>query len=454
MPALAAILTLVLGAPATADAEADLRDELAQMRADLAAIRAQQRDGWMDQARADQIRGIVEDVLADSATRASLQGATDGAVCGYQRGVGFFVGTPDGSFRLEIFGFTQQRFVYNAGYDAAERAPYGVDSVWGFESRRNELFLNGNILDKSLQYLVGFSYDQHTDPEYMPSANGNPGVATGAQLGISYLNLTKQLADGWFVQVGSIFTPWTYQSHLFAAQNTQMGEYSPLEFLFGAAYTTGVNVGVANEQIIWQLCWGDAIGLAPSGWNADSNQSGAVATRLNWKLAGNWDEYANETSFPGDPFGAFIGVAARWQNGRAINPVAAQTAGQWGLTADINLMFGGANLIAQGVYIADYVSSRAGAWGALVQGGFFVSDSVELFANWTIANAVGTQSVANLGGNWYIDRASLKVTARAMVPTSGNFGTFYAAFLPAQGLLDAAAPNNTVSFVLQLQMAF
>ena len=39
------------------------------MRAELAAIRVQQSDGWIDQARAEQVRGIVRDVLADSSTR-------------------------------------------------------------------------------------------------------------------------------------------------------------------------------------------------------------------------------------------------------------------------------------------------------------------------------------------------------------------------------------------------
>ena len=57
-----------------------IQSELAAMRAELAAIRSVQQESWVTQQRATQIRAVVQDVLADSATRESFR--TDGAQCG------------------------------------------------------------------------------------------------------------------------------------------------------------------------------------------------------------------------------------------------------------------------------------------------------------------------------------------------------------------------------------
>jgi hypothetical protein len=50
----------------------DVQRELAAMRAEVAAIRTRMQDGWLDELRAEQVRGVVRDALADSATRASF----------------------------------------------------------------------------------------------------------------------------------------------------------------------------------------------------------------------------------------------------------------------------------------------------------------------------------------------------------------------------------------------
>ena len=50
----------------------DVQRELAAMRADLRAIRTQMQDGWLDEERARQVRAVVQDALADSATRTSF----------------------------------------------------------------------------------------------------------------------------------------------------------------------------------------------------------------------------------------------------------------------------------------------------------------------------------------------------------------------------------------------
>jgi hypothetical protein len=69
-------------------------DEQAKQIEDL---KAQNGEAWLTEQRASQIRGIVGDVLGDSAGRASLR--TDGALAGYDRN--FFIASADGIEYLE-----------------------------------------------------------------------------------------------------------------------------------------------------------------------------------------------------------------------------------------------------------------------------------------------------------------------------------------------------------------
>ena len=57
--------------------------ELDAMRAELRAIRAQRGEAWLDERRAAEVRALVQDVLADSSTRASFAG--DAPMTGYDR---------------------------------------------------------------------------------------------------------------------------------------------------------------------------------------------------------------------------------------------------------------------------------------------------------------------------------------------------------------------------------
>jgi hypothetical protein len=180
----------------------------------------------------------------------------------------------------------------------------------------------------------------------------------------------------------------------------------------------------------------------------------AATGRVNWRLCGTWDQYALESSFPGQPFGAFIGVAGQLQNGRAINPASAGGLNPRAVTADMALMFGGANLILQGIWADDWVDADRASWGALAQGGVFVAPAVEAFASWGIADVGGTQNRINVGANWYLARQALKLTAMAVVPLSPVPSNFTDAVLPPQGLAGGAAPNNDLSVVVQLQAEF
>src|SRR5262245_52609458 len=49
-----------------------LRNENQQMRGEIDDLHAQNDENWLTESRAEQIRGLVQDVIADADTRASL----------------------------------------------------------------------------------------------------------------------------------------------------------------------------------------------------------------------------------------------------------------------------------------------------------------------------------------------------------------------------------------------
>ncbi len=91
---------------ASAEANSDTNQQIQQLRKEIAELKAAQGDQWLTQERAKEIRGIVQDVLADADTRASLQ--STGATSGYDNG--FFIASPDGNFKLVVNGQLQIRY--------------------------------------------------------------------------------------------------------------------------------------------------------------------------------------------------------------------------------------------------------------------------------------------------------------------------------------------------------
>ena len=449
--ACATVATSAAESPSAGDAHPLAR--IAAMRAEVAELRRAHEERWLDESRAEAVRAVVRDVLADTATRSSWRSEGGGPFGGYDPARGFFLGIEDGGELIRAFGFVQVRFVANAGYDAPQRTP-AADVLWGSEIRRAQLFVTGQLSGPDLTWLIGLTIGSYNDPYPLRGIEVNPNAVLGTPPGISYLSVTKQFGGGWYGQAGQIFTPFTYESHLFSTAQTQAGECSMIEWLFTANFTAGVNLGYSDDSIQWQLCYGNEIGTVPGQWDADTNQGVAVTSRLNWKLCGTWEQYALETSFPGQPFGAFLGIAGLYQNGRGINPSPAYGLNPRAATADLALMFGGANLILQGIWAQDWVEPDATSWGGLVQGGFFLNPVLEAFGSFAAADVVNLQGMAQAGLNWYIDRQSLKLTGRVVVPVFGNPQGVTADVLPPQGLAGGPNPNNDVSVVLQLQAEF
>ena len=121
--------------PTTASIE-ELRQMVVDLQSEVSDLKNQDKT-WLNQQRADQVRDLVHDVLADADTRSSLQGS--GVTAGYDGGA--FLQSADGNWKLKINGQVQARWLYN-------RAD-GQDSEHGFEQRRTKAIFSGHVADPS-----------------------------------------------------------------------------------------------------------------------------------------------------------------------------------------------------------------------------------------------------------------------------------------------------------------
>jgi hypothetical protein len=427
----------------------DVQAELDAMRADLAGIRAAQGERWLTERRAGEIRALVADALADSSARTSWNASGDRI--GWDDG--FVLRSWDDSFLVRINMLGQGRFVLNNNTQPTGSQPPAAvpdsgtnrndQNTWGFEVRRAQLFFSGHVTDPSVEYMFGMAQDSQTDPYFLQQRG----------VGLIYAYVRKRFGDSLSVTVGRQNAPFTSESTLFNAGFTQMGEYSIFEYRAGLGQQTGACLEWRDDAVRWQGGWFDDVVPIPGNlaqWNSLFNAGVAVSSRLEWKPAGTWAQFAKESSFRGEDLGIALGGGVSWATGRSINSLIGIDASQFAATADARASFGGANAIAQ-LYWNDDGQDGTDQWGMNLQGGAFLADDVEAFAALSWFRVADPQWFVQAGGNLYLHGNALKLTAMAIVPLGGSFADASTYSLAGTGVSDVA---NNFSFVAQLQVMF
>ena len=304
------------------------------------------------------------------------------------------------------------------------------------------------------------AYDAQNDPYNADAGNFN----------LYYAMVTKTFGDGFSVSVGQMNVPFTVESNLFNAGSTQMGDYSIFEYMFGAGQQVGAMAKLEKDAFRVSGGWynivqTDSSGTVGQSWDNDNNQSIAIASRAEYKVAGTWDQFSKESSFKGEEFGLLIGGGVIWQNGRAQNSDSTYNANPLGLTADAQAKFGGFNLIGQFLWQDGYpgTDSSSSVWGFNVQGGAFITEDLEVFGAWAYADtaesgsssaSLGTTNYLQTGANWYFAKNSIKATVMGIIPLNNNAaqGGNLREFDGGVGLSDGG--DNNFSLVCQLQVMF
>ncbi|MEY4119081.1 MAG: hypothetical protein RLZZ116_2409 [Planctomycetota bacterium] len=376
-----AVTTLAIGGAAFgAEQNNDALAQIAELKAQIAELKGAQGSQWLTEQRAAEIRGIVTDVLADSETRSSLQGASGSGYNG-----GFFLSSSDGNFSMKINVLEQIRWTFNNQEDANN------EQVSGFENKRTRLTFSGNMVDSSWSYRLGY---------YLGYSNSNePGVGEG-DLGDA--SVAKDFGNGFSVTVGQFRLPFSAEYAIDTGM-LQFNDYSVANTVFNAGYGQGLMIGYSADAFRFGLAYVNELADANQAWGSVPSNDWAFSGRAEFKFSGDWAQFNDAQSWKGEGMGAKVGIgyASEQDNANGTNP--------YTMTIDGTVDFGGAN-IAAAYYSADDDAGTDGT-GFTVGGGVFVTDDFEAVLRYeNIEDAFATElNTLVVGGNWYLAKNTAKL---------------------------------------------
>jgi len=384
-----------------------LRRKTDEQEKKIEELKSENGEVWLTAQRAQQIRGIVTDALSDSANRSSFR--KDGAIAGYDNG--FYLASADGNYRMNIGGQVQSRFSYAYATRSSlnsEQRQAGAQNESGFELRRVRINFFGHVFDPSWTYRVQFASDRD---------GGN-------------LNNPFNLEDV-FIQ--------------------KFAERSLVNQYYNTKWIQGILLGWESEKLRTYASYNDGganrnlAAIQPNGEVVDW----AFTGRVEYKLDGEWGQFKDMQGWRGSPFAAMVGAAVNWQHAPGNPPDGRPSIGNGQIspttndqltlltyTADFNLRGNGWSLWS--AFLGNYLYDGGNAavaqgiesslsYGAVVQGGFFVADALELIARYEflrvnsgqaasdVNSALSRQTLnlATVGFNYYFNKNDVKFTLDA-----------------------------------------
>ena len=345
---------------------ADLQARLDAAEARIAELSAAQNQDWLSESRADEIRGLVHDVLADADTRASLQG--NGASAGYNGG--FTVGSGDGSYSLTVNGVLQQRWVHSDVDD-------GGDADDGFDSGLTALQFSGSI-GGDYGYDIRLHYDDAGDWD----------VAWGYG--------TVDMGDGMTLSMGDMKVPlnreWmTNAEHQLGMDRSWTGSNENWR-----DNTRGISLGWGGDSNKWTLMYGNNDG---DDWAGNDN-SWNLTVRGDWLLSGNWGDFDDFSVASGGSEAMALGVAWSSYDGGDGNVNGDDDS--WNLGVDLSMNWDGSG----GVAYNDDDAVDANAMGWVAQWSTWLNSDWELYVRYEsydadTADSTDDAEIWGIGVNQY-----------------------------------------------------
>jgi len=369
---------------------------LGTLQGDLDLVRAESSDTWMTEARAEQVRGLVQDVLADADTRASLQGS--GATSGYDKG--FFIASPDGNFKLTMNANVQFRFAYDS---VDQPIGTGEGDYFGFSNQRTALIFKGHAYDPSLTYFV--------------QALWGPGYTSNlldAWIG-------KSFDGGWKFRAGKFREPFMRET--LVGYNQQLAvDRTLMQYYMGIGRSQGLEFSNQGDEFKLSIAAFESFssigGNAGLGAIGSTYDSIALAVRADWLAMGSWADVKNYTAFGAAEDSLLIGgaIAYATTDGQLAGTSGQQHDFRW--TGDVTWNFEGGSLAAA-VVMADIeenptAATRSGdtAWGFNVQGAMFLDDDMQAFLRYEWADSMydgeDDMSIVQAGLNYYLHGQNVK----------------------------------------------
>jgi hypothetical protein len=381
------------------------------LHARLAQLEARRGDSWLNQRRAEEVKALVHEVLADADTRASLM--AEGAYGGHN-GQNFWIGSADGAFLLEISGLIQVRHTYNSRDAGTSDIDEGEA---GFSIPRAKVQFAGHVSSPRIEYAVRLNVDRRDNSVWAD------------RIVVSYC-----VADNLWIGAGEdkgLFL----REELTEAQHQLAVDRSLVNELFTVGRVQGVWLKWhANDMIHVAASINDGLDSgerksddASKDFDRDDTDF-AFTGRIDVKVMGDWKQYEDFTAWSGEDTAIFVGGAVHYEvreTGDTVGDPAVTLVGHtydtfmW--TVDASAECHGANIYAA-VVGASYdaegaVSPEPDPLGVIVQGGYhFIPDRLEGFIRWEFIDLDDPTIVEDdinlltFGANYYLNRHRSKFT--------------------------------------------
>jgi hypothetical protein len=366
----------------------DLQTRLEAAEARIAELAANQDVDWMTEQRSEQIRGLVQDVLSDADTRASLQG--NGATAGYNDG--FFVQSADGKWSMKINGLFQERFNIGKGRNgpgngagvqlAGGGAGTNYTTVFGFETTRAVLNFSGT--------LAGDIY-YNARLDWSPYNNGN---ASNNRLGGGLSNNELEWAYGGFslndntkLQMGrqkfEVMRSFIVNAEDQMAIERGAGTY----YWYTSALTNGIKMIVDQDNFRGNVMFSNGTGGSTGGGVGNNsyarNQHGwSVTGRGEFLLQGDWSQFDAIGSTRGEATGVLLGIGAGYLESQD-RDATFDNVNNWLVSSDLSYNTDGWSMMVS----ATYGQNRSNAtnnnsFGFEALAGYWLNDADQAYLRW------------------------------------------------------------------------
>ncbi|MEM7754911.1 MAG: hypothetical protein AAF297_04665 [Planctomycetota bacterium] len=338
----------------------------------------------MGQSSLDLERAYAAELTADAESRTSmLQTGLEGPAM-------FGITSADGASSLNIGGLLQMRYVANFRDDGAPGVGSQDDFTHGYELTRTRLDFTGSLWSPQVTYRVS-----------MEAGDTFDGGGGAGDLNATYVYGQYDFEGSWdglFVRFGTFKLP-LYAEELIAPEFQQTIERSQTNEAFSQQYSTGFMFGYEMDSWAAYAAISDGINTAGTSFNGAESDV-AITARGEYKISGDWAQFADLSSFRGSEQGLKVGAAIHYESygdtggqfpGTPLGVGAVNRSGyRLDYTADVQWEGNGWNVF--GAFLGRSSELTGGGtpdvdatdFGFVVQGGYFFTEQWEGFARYDV----------------------------------------------------------------------
>lgn len=386
---------LAMGLAGVVNADESLRSEVDALRQQVAELKGQQNSNWLNDRRAEEVKALIQEVLSDADTRASLM--ADGATAGHD-GRNFYVGSMDGGFRMNMGGQIQFRYLVNFNNPDDGEEDDGTDE--GFQLRRVKISFDGYV-------TAGRRWDYEVTLQHEDNVDSGDTVLDIAKFGTA-------LSDNLRIDGGKFKLPFA-REELISSRRMLAVERSIVNEIFTLNRAEQIQLSYKSDQLLLR-------GSISDGSNSEFSEIGddnvhfAITGRADFKVMGDWEQAADSTAWRGQPNGLFLGGAVHVQKNDDANDEDSCS-----MSWTVDALFESNGLGIMGAFFGAYSDDHEGGddtniFGASIEASYLINDNFQPFirgewADLSDAGGDGCNIVATAGINYYFKGHEAKFTA-------------------------------------------